>query len=114
MIFKAGVDGRWLCTAAWWGAHRADQLHQELATGQAVITSTGEGRHRATRSLHYAGGYLGESRAFDMRIWTIPETHRREFVTRLQAELGTDYQVILEDTHIHVEWQPIYRETTNP
>lgn len=67
-----------------------------------IITSIMEGAHSVT-SLHYAG------QAFDVR------TTRDAHLTFEQAEaatgamkdaLGSDFDVILEDNHIHVEYQP--------
>ena len=112
MNAKQGVDMRWLSAPAWYGAWQADQLHIAKTGQPATITSTGEGKHRAHRSAHYAGGYLGHSRAFDLRIWAFTGTGEvpapAAFAKDLQDALGDDYQVILEADHIHVEWQPVY------
>ena len=67
--------------------------------GQAaafVITSIIEGVH-ARASIHYMGG------AVDLRRPVIKTT---EIVDDLAAKLGDDYDVVLENDHVHIEWQP--------
>jgi len=73
-----------------------------------LVTSACDGRHKAG-SLHYAG------RAFDVRIYgqregavSIATSSDQErtaalWVGRLRADLGRDYDVILEVDHIHLE-----------
>lgn len=75
--------------------HVADGIWQ--AQGQdLVVTSLTEGLHSRT-SLHYFGA------AADFRIWNIDaERARRE----LADALGEDYDVVLEQDHIHCEFQP--------
>lgn len=67
-----------------------------------VMTSGTEGRHSNT-SLHYAGN------AFDCRIRHLSPSQRVEFAKRVSEALGlpySEFDVVLEDTHLHVEWQP--------
>ena len=64
-----------------------------------VITSTHEGNHKPY-SFHYIG------QAFDIRIWRIPKTFLPKICKKLEEalyKLDVNFQVILEDTHIHVE-----------
>ena len=61
-----------------------------------VVTSINDSRHM-TNSLHYRGY------AFDLRIWMIPEEMRESFAAELAAALGPEFDVVLEDDHIHVE-----------
>ena len=105
MQFKKGVDPKHLSAPAWYGLHKADQIHRRMASREAVCTSTGEGKHRAERSMHYTGEYgRGWSRAFDLRIWHVDPP---EYARRLKLSLGKDYVVLLEQTHIHVHWAPV-------
>lgn len=69
-------------------SHRLEQLR---------ITSLGDGAHSHT-SLHYAGD------GFD--IGFEPGMNKTQFTADLKADLGMDYDVVLEDNHIHVEYQP--------
>lgn len=61
-----------------------------------VVTSLTEGRHSRT-SLHYSGA------ACDFRIWSIDAEKARD---ELAKALGDDYDVVLESSHIHCEFQP--------
>lgn len=62
-----------------------------------VITSINDGKHSQT-SLHYAGC------AFDLRIWNIENPVR--VANNIRAKLNIHYDVVLEPTHIHIEYQP--------
>ena len=68
----------------------ADEYHTEL-----VITSGKDGIH-GKGSLHYEG------KAVDLRTWNVLVS----LVSRLQAELGPNFEVVLEKDHIHVEYDP--------
>ena len=61
-----------------------------------VITSIMDGVH-ARGSRHYLGY------AFDFRTRDMAHGQPIQIKTLLQENLGADYDVILEDTHIHVE-----------
>ena len=76
----------------------ADGLHKLVTNRDVEITSIVDGQHSAIHSAHYQG------LAFDMRIWYLPDV--MDYVGLLQQKLGSDYQVIFETNHIHVEFQP--------
>lgn len=61
-----------------------------------VITSVIDGAHMRA-SIHYTGS------AIDFRV---PESKKATLRNRLADALGQDYDVVSEDDHIHVEWQP--------
>lgn len=71
----------------------------------ATVTSGTDGEHSAT-SLHYAG------LALDFRTKDISAVNdKRAMVAEVQAILGRDYDVILEDEgrpneHMHIEYDP--------
>ena len=65
---------------------------------ELTVTSCLEGRHRRN-SLHYAG------LAFDLRTRDL-EVDPSEVTARLREALGPEFDVVLEPTHIHVEFQP--------
>lgn len=70
--------------------------------GEPVITSTNEGTHMSG-SLHYLG------RAIDFRIPDrIAEDILHDALEVVKAELGGDFDVLLEmnPAHIHVEYDP--------
>ena len=106
MKFKEDVDPRYLSAPAWLGLWKADQVHIALVGKQAVCTSTGESKHSVKRSRHYTGEYgFGFANAFDLRTWYVEVAL---FAERLKEELGEDYVVIIEETHIHVHWAPVF------
>ena len=89
------------------GMMKAAIVYREvgISDDRAVITSVCDGRHRQG-SKHYTGD------AFDLRTWsdnkgTQMTDHFKEYLAKnLRAELGTDYDVVVESTHIHVEYDP--------
>lgn len=67
-----------------------------------VITCICDGKHSET-SLHYTGC------AFDCRIRNISEPRRTVIFRKLKEALGSDFDVVLEKTHIHIEYQPRFK-----
>jgi len=65
----------------------------------AVITSGVDGKH-AKNSLHYSG------RAFDFRTSNIALGDRIPLAATLSDSLGSEFDVVLENDHIHVEHDP--------
>ncbi len=64
------------------------------------MTSGAGGKH-SVGSLHYVG------HAADYGLRDIPEPAIRELLQRdIKTALGPDFDVVLEPTHIHVEFQP--------
>ena len=64
-----------------------------------VITSGIEGRH-GRGSLHLVGA------ALDFRTGSMSREQVSEIATEIREGLGLDFDVVVEDTHLHVEWQP--------
>lgn len=62
---------------------------------ELVITSGKDGKH-GNNSLHYRG------RAVDTRTYHVLD----RLVNLLRAELGPDFEVVLEKDHIHIEYDP--------
>ena len=95
MLIKLGVDisrlKRPMRRALWW----VEEAYKQYDDEEVVVTSTYEGDH-SVRSLHY------NHNAVDFRR---PKKFR-EIVARIQDALGNDYDVVLERTHIHVEYDP--------
>lgn len=88
---KAGVTPKNLVIAA-----AVANVGEILGLG-LVITSGTDGQHKPG-SKHYTG------EALDIRSFNIPEALRPKVIAHLQARLGSDYQVIVEQDHIHIEW----------
>lgn len=67
---------------------------------QVTITSGSDGAH-SKRSLHYA------LRALDIRTRNFPsQIAIDELLVVLREEFGSEYDIVLEPTHVHVEWDP--------
>ena len=66
---------------------------------ELVITSVVDGSH-SMGSLHYAGA------AVDLRIRHLPLGGAERIYGDLISALGSDYDVVLEKSHIHLEFQP--------
>jgi hypothetical protein len=77
-----------------------------------TITSAHDGDTHADNSKHYAARQAGggvdpnSADAFDLRTRQMPPANKRAIGEELAAALGTDFDVILEDTHLHVEYDP--------
>lgn len=71
---------------------------EELGQTELVITSGGEGAH-SHRSHHYKGD------ALDFRSRDLGTAAQRA-VDMLQEDLGSDFLVLLEETHIHCAFRP--------
>ena len=64
-----------------------------------VLTSGKDGTH-GEGSLHYEG------RAGDFRTRQVTPENKHKIIADCQKELGPEFEVILEDSHIHVEHDP--------
>jgi len=64
-----------------------------------TLTSGLEGAH-SRASLHYTGS------AVDLRTRDLTPTDVGEVAGELADRLGIDFDVVVERTHIHVEFQP--------
>lgn len=71
---------------------------------ELVITSGTEAnvKHSLT-SLHYSGN------AFDMRTRFWQPAEIKQVRDEIAARLGIHFDVIIEKTHIHIEYQPKYQ-----
>ncbi len=64
---------------------------------ECVITSARDGRHMPG-SKHYTG------EALDFRTHYFKEAEKHNVRSHLQEALGSDFDVVLEEDHIHVEF----------
>ena len=74
----------------------ADEVYKAHGS-EAVITSMNDADHMQG-SKHYTG------EAADLRRWNVWSPSK--VVRELRDALGDDYDVILERTHIHIEFDP--------
>jgi hypothetical protein len=109
MVIKKGVDVRFLCKQITHKLFNIESIFKYHAPDPYVftITSGADGKHREN-SKHYT------FEAIDCRVWYYDITGI-EFIDRdvlekivheLSHFLGDDFDVVLENTHIHIEYDP--------
>ena len=76
----------------------AREVYRDLGTMLVVTELTG-GKHMEG-SKHYIG------QAADLRTRHLAKSDRSLAAARLRVALGPEYDVVLEKTHIHVEFDP--------
>lgn len=78
-----------------------DAIYMKNGRPEGVtITSGREGKHKIA-SKHYC------DHAFDCRIFYFPDFATKKKVRdAIKRRLGKDFDVVLESTHIHVEFDP--------
>lgn len=97
-MIKNGVDLSGLKPEMAVADNRIIQIYHKHGS-VARITSGLEGKH-SYKSLHYVGY------ALDYGIRGLAETSVKTIYKEIANALGDQYDVILEDDHIHVEFQP--------
>jgi len=105
--FKDGVSINGIRPELLLGMYRAETVYKHNAPHNYpfTITSVCDGTH-SENSLHYRG------LAFDMRTWrdqTGGQWTRNQkglFANALRRWLGPEWDVVVEATHIHVEFDP--------
>lgn len=78
----------------------ADMLSLKISGKEMIVTSLLDGVH-SKNSLHYTGN------AFDMRVWIYTEKQKQSLLYQLKKKLGINYDIIDEETHLHIEWDPV-------
>ena len=77
----------------------ADQIYSDHNIEECVLTSATDSKH--SEHSHHLKGL-----AIDLRTNNIGINMRQPIVNVLQKALGSQYQVIFEVDHIHVEFDP--------
>ena len=77
----------------------ADQIYSDHNINECVLTSATDSKH--SEHSHHLKGL-----AIDLRTNNIDINMRQPIVNVLQKALGSQYQVIFEVDHIHVEFDP--------
>ena len=99
VIFKTEVRMRYINPAIGHAIDVARDVWEILDIDECVVTSLNDSYHSKT-SLHYAGC------AVDLRIRNVPTEHRDTITHMLRQRLGSEYDVLNEGDHYHIEWQP--------
>jgi hypothetical protein len=98
MEFKSGCKLLGMRTELLAGLMVADEVYRSWSTIM-VVTSVTDGQHMRA-SIHYSGG------AADLRTRTLPEGKVEQVASEIAEALGGEFDVILEEDHIHIEFQP--------
>ena len=106
IIFKKGVDTYGVKQVVIEAMSLVAEYYKITYGSDLVITSVLDGSHMYA-SKHYSG------EAFDVRTWTsrtsgvqIPMNDKRVITYQLKQLLGSDFDVVCEDTHLHCEYDP--------
>ena len=78
---------------------KLDAAHRRVVKREGYITSLMDGTH-SHKSLHYSG------RAVDFRTRDLSALEVSHLAAALKADLGPPFDVVVEETHLHVEWDP--------
>ncbi len=97
MQIKDGVDINGLKPELVMGFIIADGIYKDLGK-ELVITAVVDGKHK-TGSFHYVG------LAGDLRTRFFAD-NGEEAARRLRESLGKQWDVVLEENHIHMEFNP--------
>ena len=88
------------------GMYKVARLFTLIFGRDLVVTSVSDGKHKKN-SLHYKG------LAFDIRTWTTQTSglqmslfQKNSLQKAIMVVLGDDWDVVVESTHIHCEYDP--------
>ena len=98
-MIKVGVDLRGIHPQIAVAYCIASAIYRDKAGIPCVITSASDGKH-GPNSLHYKG------LALDLRTSSLKPEQQSSVHLALQAALGSQFDVVLEDDHIHLEFDP--------
>lgn len=99
IMLKEGVDVRGLHDKCWDAVYKIESVYTQNGT-PLVITSGRDGKH-SRGSFHYIG------LAFDIRTRNLPDgVDINRIVSEIKVLIGPEYDLILHDTHIHIEYDP--------
>ena len=98
-MIKPGVDLQGLAPQMALAYTIACEIYREQAQQVCTITSGKEGEH-GPNSLHPFG------KALDFRIRTLTVVQQQTIFLALRTALGEQFDVVLEPTHLHVEYDP--------
>lgn len=78
-----------------------DNLYYLYFGDYILITSCTESTAvHSRKSLHYSGG------AVDFRRYTMDDSIEQAFILEAQISLGSEFDLVVESDHYHLEYQP--------
>ena len=96
---KEGVKIKGLQPEMVLAAQIVEGVYASYNNAECVITSVRDGIHN-THSFHYVGY------AIDFRTRHIPGGWLHKLERDIKRALGSEFDVVLEKTHLHVEFDP--------
>lgn len=101
MRLKPGVRMRTVLPQLVIGMMVLDAVYKNVTGADMVVTSITDGQH-SSKSQHWLGG------AFDSRtkLANIPRDTAEQIAAESRAQLGPDWDIVVEDDHIHSEYDP--------
>ena len=79
-----------------------DPIFREYGQEAVITSGTEKYKHSAKRSRHYAGDALD----FRHRFFDLPG--KNQVLQELTKRLGKHFVVVLESTHFHIHYAPVY------
>lgn len=102
MRLKEGVLIKGIKAETVLGIMLVDSIYRDtIGKNNLVITSISDGQHMKN-SKHYSGF------AFDIRTIDLTEDKKQHLFRELKFFLNYEFDVVLEKTHIHIEYDPKY------
>ena len=96
MLVKLGVDISRLNREIRRTLNIVENIHKSITNEEAVVSSTYEGNHMPS-SLHY------KNDAYDI---SSHQKTKKVLRSRISLELGPDFDVVSEEYHVHIEYDP--------
>jgi len=98
--FKSGVDCTDIIPLMFNAMVETHTVFRNNGQDNLIVTALRDGKHKVG-SKHYQG------RAFDCRTRNVDDADvLLRIVKEVRATLGSDFDVILHKTHLHVEYDP--------
>lgn len=97
MKLKQGASLAGVVWQMFYAAIIAEGIFKKYGATELIITAGTDGTH-SENSLHYEG------RALDLRTWDVSDV--TAVAAELRRKLGKNYDVVIEKTHLHVEYDP--------
>ena len=81
-----------------------DPVFREFGQEAVITSGTEKYKHSVKRSRHYDGSALD----FRHRFFTLPQ--KNAVLQQLTERLGKHFVVVLESTHFHIHYAPVYED----
>lgn len=97
--YKSGVSLIGVQPQVCLGIQMVARAYEEIGMTEMWITSVTDGKHKEG-SKHYEG------LAFDVRTRMFTEDEKETLANRMRSILESEWDVVVEKTHIHIEFDP--------